>query len=86
MAISCLFPPGLSRWATLTGVVIGSVASTAIVFAFAQELKKFGLFSGDSPWAMAAGIAFVLILCALLNWRYRKVKARWAARKLASGK
>lgn len=77
---------GLSRWATLSGVVIGSVASTGIVFAFAQELKKFGLFSGDSPWAMGAGIAFVLILCGLLNWRYRKVKARWAARKLANGK
>ncbi len=77
---------GLSRWATLSGVVIGSIASTAIVFAFAQELKKFGLFSGESPWAMAAGIAFVLILCGLLNWRYRKVKARWAANKLANGK
>ncbi len=77
---------GLSRWATLSGVVIGSIASTGIVFAFAQELKKFGLFSGDSPWAMAAGIAFVLILAGLLNWRYRKVKARWAASKLANGK
>lgn len=70
---------GLSRWATLAGVVAGSLISTLAMYAFANAIKSSHLFDTDNPVTIGAAIAFVLALVAFLNWRYRKVKKRWEA-------
>lgn len=69
---------GLSRLATITGVILGSILSTTGVFFFAKSIKAIPMFSGNSPWGIVAGIAFIVVLAAFINWRYQQVKRRWA--------
>lgn len=70
---------GLSRWATLTGVILGSVVSTAAAFAVTNSVKKTALFSDNNPWTIIGSIVFIVALFALINWRYQRMKKRWAA-------
>jgi uncharacterized membrane protein len=70
---------GISRWGTLTAVVAGSLISTGIVFAFASQLQQHNVVSADNPWSLVGGIAVVVALAALVNWRYQVTKRRWAA-------
>ncbi|MDX2016405.1 MAG: small multi-drug export protein [Planctomycetota bacterium] len=70
---------GLSRWSTLTGVILGSVISTAAAFAVTNSVKKTALFSDNNPWTIVGSIVFILVLFALINWRYQRMKKRWAA-------
>ncbi len=69
---------GISRWGTLSAVVVGSLVSTLIVYVFASQLQKQGV-NADNPWSLIGGIAVVVALAALVNWRYQVTKRRWAA-------
>lgn len=70
---------GLSRWATLTGVILGSIVSTAAAFAVTNSVKKTSLFSDNNPWVIVGSIVVIVGLFALMNWRYQRMKKRWAA-------
>lgn len=76
---------GLSRFATLCGVIAGSIASTAVVYFFAAALKKMGLFDASNPWMIGVGIGFTLGIVALLNWRYQTIKKQWASGRVRPG-
>ncbi|MCA3005138.1 MAG: small multi-drug export protein [Planctomycetaceae bacterium] len=70
---------GISRWGTLSAVVAGSLISTLIVYLFASELQRHNVVNADNPWSLIGGIAVVVALAALVNWRYQVTKRRWAA-------
>ena len=42
------------------------------------QLQKQGV-NADNPWSLIGGIAVVVALAALVNWRYQVTKRRWAA-------
>lgn len=69
---------GLSRWATLSGVILGSVISSLTVYAFAATIKKSPYFKSDSPWTLIGSIVVIVAIFAFINWRIKKMKQRWA--------
>ncbi|MCX5691002.1 MAG: small multi-drug export protein [Planctomycetota bacterium] len=69
---------GLSRWATLSGVIMGSVISSLTVYAFAATIKKSPYFKSDSPWTLIGSIVLIVVIFAFINWRIKKMKQRWA--------
>ncbi len=75
-----LFGPlvGLSRGATLVGLVVGSVVGNALMLLGKQVVNRVPLFRSDNPLNLVAGIACVVAIILLLNWRYRRLKKRWA--------
>jgi uncharacterized membrane protein len=75
---------GLSRFATISGVVAGSLISTGVVFVFAKSIKASPWFRGDDWTGVIGGIVVIVALCAFLNWRYQKVKQRWSERGRAA--
>lgn len=70
---------GLTRRATLTGVIMGSVISTLTVYAFAATIKKSPYFKSDSPVTMIGSIVLIVAIFAFINWRMGAMKKRWAA-------
>jgi uncharacterized membrane protein YjjP (DUF1212 family) len=74
---------GLTRWATLSGVVVGSVISTFTVYAFAATIKKSPYFKSDSPVTMIGSIVLIVAIFAFINWRLNGMKKRWAAQQQA---
>lgn len=74
---------GLTRRATLSGVVIGSVISTFTVYAFAATIKKSPYFKSDSPVTMIGSIVVIVAIFAFINWRLNGMKKRWAAQQAA---
>lgn len=72
---------GLSRVATLSGVVAGSLISTGVVFWFAKSIKQLSMFNGENRTvSLVGGIAVIVALFAFVNWRYNQMKQRWAQR------
>jgi uncharacterized membrane protein len=69
---------GLSRWATLSGVILGSVISTLTVYAFAATIKKSPYIRSDSPVTLICSIALIVVIFAFINWRLKTMKQRWA--------
>ncbi|MEI7657032.1 MAG: small multi-drug export protein [Phycisphaerae bacterium] len=74
---------GLTRRATLTGVVVGSVISTFTVYAFAATIKKSPYFKSESPVTMIGSIVLIVAIFAFINWRLGGMKKRWAAQQQA---
>ncbi len=65
---------GLSRWATVGGVLIGSLIGNSIMFGFAKQVNK--LVAND--WKLKlVGIAIIVVFMVLLEWRYRKIKSKY---------
>ena len=65
---------GLSRWATVGGVLIGSLIGNSIMFGFAKQVNK--LVAND--WKLKlVGIAIIVVFMVLLEWRYRKIKNKY---------
>ena len=61
---------GLSRVATLAGVVIGSLSGCSVMYFGAALINRF--VSPDSLVIRWGGIAFILVLIVILNLRSRK--------------
>lgn len=71
---------GLSRFATLTGVIAGSLISSGIVYWFAKSIKALPMFSGENRTvSLVGGVVVIVALFAFVNWRYNAMKKRWAA-------
>jgi len=66
---------GLSRRATLAAIMLGSVIGSGITYAFADVIARLSPRRSD-PVFTALGIAVVVGILLLLNWRYQSLKAR----------
>ena len=74
---------GLSRPATLLAISLGSVLGCGAMYLGAGVINRF--VDRDDPWLTVGGIAVVLGVIVLLNWRYRAMKARAAALRREAG-
>ncbi|QEG21367.1 small multi-drug export protein [Mariniblastus fucicola] len=65
---------GLSRWATVGGVLIGSLLGNSIMYAFAKQINKYL----EDNWTLRiVGLLIIIVACLLLEWRYRTVKNKY---------
>ncbi len=72
---------GMSRLATFIGVMTGSLLGCAPMYFGANALRR--VVHRDDPLLTIAGIAVVVAVVLLLNYRYRKYKAQHiAARRI----
>lgn len=65
---------GLSRWATVSGVLVGSVLGNGIMYAFAKQINKY---LQDNWTFRVIGLLIIVAICVLLEWRYRAVKNKY---------
>lgn len=67
---------GLSRGAALAAIVLGSVLGCGAMYLGAGVINRH--VDRSNPWLTVGGIAVVLAVIVLLNWRYRCMKRRAA--------
>lgn len=65
---------GLSRWATVGGVLLGSVMGNGIMYLFAKQINKY---LQDNWTFRIIGLLLIVLICVLLEWRYRAVKNKY---------
>lgn len=70
---------GMSRAATFTGVVLGSLVGCGAMY-FGAALINAHL-DRDNPWLLFGGIAVIAALILFLNHRYRQLKQRFLNRR-----
>lgn len=63
---------GMSRKATFIGIFIGSIIGNGVMWVFAGVLSRY--INKDHPALLVGGIAVIVGLILLLNWRYRVMK------------
>lgn len=69
---------GLSRWATVGGVLLGSILGNGIMYGFAKQINKY---LQDNWQFRLAGLLLIVLICVLLEWRYRAVKNKYIAQQ-----
>ncbi|MBX3385574.1 MAG: small multi-drug export protein [Phycisphaeraceae bacterium] len=72
---------GLTRRATFLGIALGSVLGSSAVYLGANLVVKH--IDRTNPFFALSGIAAVIAIIALLNWRYQRIKKRVMAREAA---
>jgi hypothetical protein len=65
---------GMTRRATFTGLGVGSVLGSGLIYLFGSTLEA--AIGRDNPVWMAGGVAVMVGLILLLNYRYARAKAR----------
>jgi uncharacterized membrane protein len=70
---------GLSRWATLSGLVVGSVVGNGLMVVLGRAIKSVPFLDPDNPLNLLGGVVLVGVVVFLLNRRYRRLKGEWAA-------
>jgi len=74
---------GLSRFATVGGVLVGSILGNGIMFALSTHLNKY--ISKDDVWLKIAGAVLIVALCIGVEWRYRQVKKKFLVKEGVQG-
>ncbi len=65
---------GLSRWTTVSGVLLGSVLGNGIMYMFAKQINKYL----EDNWTFRIiGLLLIVLICVMLEWRYRAVKNKY---------
>lgn len=65
---------GLSRLATVSGVLVGSLLGNGIMYLFAKQINKH---LQDNWTFRIVGLLIIVAICLLLEWRYRAVKNKY---------
>jgi hypothetical protein len=65
---------GMSRWAIFAGVALGSVIGNGLMYLGNGIINKY--LDRNSLVVNLGGLAVILAVVVLLNWRYRRMKAR----------
>ncbi len=73
---------GLGRGMTVCGVLVGSLIGNGIMLYFAEWINEH--IGSDSIWLKVVGIALIVIVIAVLEWRYQKVKKKYVTNKAKS--
>jgi len=75
---------GLSRFATVTGVLTGSILGNGLMYALSKQLNNY--ISKDDVWLKVVGALLIVAACVALEWRVRGVgMALPASEKEVSG-
>lgn len=70
---------GLSRWMTVFGVLLGSIAGNALMYAFSKQINQY--IGPENYSIKIIGIALLIVLVFLMELRYRKVKNKFLDRQ-----
>lgn len=71
---------GLSRWLTVSGVLLGSLLGNGLMYAFAKSINRY--IGPDNVWLWWGGIAVIVAVVVFAERRYRMVKQRYMDRHL----
>ena len=74
---------GLSRFLTVTGVLMGSIMGNALMYAFSKQINQY--IGVENYGLKIAGVVLIIILLVMLELRYRHVKNKYLDSELASG-
>ncbi len=66
---------GLSRFATVMGVLVGSILGNGLMYVLSKQLNNY--ISKDDMWLKIVGALLIVALCVVLEWRYRQVKKKF---------
>ena len=72
---------GLSRWMTVFGVLLGSIAGNALMYAFSKQINQY--IGPENYSIKIIGVALLILLVFLMELRYRKVKNKFLDRQAA---
>lgn len=65
---------GMTRRATFLAILLGSVLGCGAMYVGAGVINRY--LDRDNPWLTVGGIAVVVGIIVILNWRYQKLKRR----------
>lgn len=71
---------GLSRSLTVAGVLLGSILGNGLMYIFSRELNKY--IGPENYWIKISGIALIVIVVFLLEFRYRRINRKYVQRVL----
>lgn len=74
---------GMSRWLTVSGVLVGSVLGNGLMYAFAKTINQY--ISPDDIWIKVVGIAVIVVGVLLLEVRYRFIKEKYVKAQTGGG-
>lgn len=66
---------GMSRWLTVSGVLIGSLLGNGLMFAFAKQINQY--VDPQNIWIKVIGIVFLVSIVVLIEVRYQKTKRKY---------
>ncbi|MBX3409206.1 MAG: small multi-drug export protein [Phycisphaeraceae bacterium] len=69
---------GMSRWATMTALVCGTLIGNSIMLVIGKAVSKVPFFNPNNPLNLVAGAGLIIIVLFILNWRYQKIKKQYA--------
>ncbi len=70
---------GLSRFATVGGVLLGSIFGNGLMYLLSKQLNNY--ISKDDIWLKVVGALLIVALCVAFEWRYRQVKKKFLAKE-----
>ncbi len=73
---------GLSRFLTVSGVLLGSLLGNALMYAFSKQINQY--IGTENYWLKIAGIVLIIVLLILLELRYRHVKNKYLDSEFAN--
>lgn len=65
---------GMTRTATILAIFCGTMLGNGAMLALRGVIHKLPFLDPNNPWNLAIGIAVIVGVVGLLNWRYRKLK------------
>ena len=68
---------GLSRYMTVTGILIGSIIGNGIMYLFAKQINQY--ITPGNVWVKIVGVILLVALFGLVEIRYRFVKKKYMA-------
>ena len=69
---------GLSRFATVGGVLVGSILGNALMYLLSSQLNHY--LNKDNIWLKVVGALLVVVICIAVEWRYRQVKKKFTVK------
>jgi len=68
---------GLGRFRTVAGVLVGSMTGNLLMLLFANWINQH--IGPDNVWIKLVGVLIIMLIFAVLGWRYQQVKKRYFA-------
>ncbi len=66
---------GMSRWMTVSGVLLGSLIGNGLMWAFAKQINRY--IDPQNVWIKISGIVILVAIMILIEIRYQKTKKKY---------